>query len=59
MLKMNPPEILEVTKPQLWPEWKQRFERFRTATKLNKQDDEIQITTLIYFFRTILRDMKN
>ena len=31
-----------------WPEWKQRFERYRIATKLNKEDNEIQISTLIY-----------
>ena len=52
MLKMNPPESFEFTKPQLWPEWKQRFEPYRTATKLNKEDDEIQISTLIYSMGT-------
>ena len=45
---MNPPESFEFTKPQLWPEWKQRFERYRIATKLNKEDNEIQISTLMY-----------
>ena len=48
MLKINPPENFEFTKPQLWPEWKQRFTRYRIATKLNKEDDEIQISALIY-----------
>ena len=47
MWKVNLPERFEFTKPQLWPEWKQRFEQFRTATKLNK-DDEIEISSLIY-----------
>ena len=48
MLKINPPENFEFTKPQLSPEWKQRFTRYRIAAKLNKEDDEIQISTLIY-----------
>ena len=29
----------ELSKPQLWPEWKQRFERYRIPTKLNKEND--------------------
>ena len=31
-----------------WPEWKQRFTRFRTATKLNGESDEVQICSLVY-----------
>ena len=48
MLKINSPENFEFTKPQLWPEWKQRFTRYRIATKLKKEDNEIQISMLIY-----------
>jgi uncharacterized protein YcnI len=48
MLKINAPENFEFAKPQLWPEWKQRFERYRIATKLNKEDNEIQVSTFIY-----------
>ena len=48
MLKINLPENFQFTKPQLWPEWKQPFIRYRIPTKLNKEEDEIQISMLIY-----------
>ena len=48
MLKLDPPEKLDFAKPHEWPEWKQRFERFRCATKLNKEDEILQINALIY-----------
>ncbi|CAB4017359.1 Hypothetical predicted protein [Paramuricea clavata] len=48
MLKINAPKNFEFAKPQLWPEWKQRFQRYRIATKLKKKDDKIQVSTLIY-----------
>ena len=43
ILKLGPPEKLDFAKPQEWPDWKQRFERFRCATKLNKEDEVLQI----------------
>ena len=48
MLKLDPPEKLDFSKPQEWPNWKQRFDRFRCATKLNKETEELQINALIY-----------
>ena len=48
MLKLDPPEKLDFAKPHEWPDWKQRFERFRCATKLNKEDEALQINALIY-----------
>ena len=48
MLKLDPPEKLDFAKPPEWPDWKQRFERFRCATKLNKEDEVLQINALIY-----------
>ena len=48
MLKLDPPEKLDFAKPQEWPDWKQRFERFRCATKLNKEDEVLQINALNY-----------
>ena len=48
MLKLDPPEKLDFAKPQEWLDWKQRFERFRCATKLNKEDKVLQINTPIY-----------
>ena len=34
--------------PAKWPEWKERFARFRIATKLHKDEGEIQVASLIY-----------
>ena len=48
MLKLDSPEKLNFAKPQEWPDWKQRFEWFRCATKLNEEDKVLQINALIY-----------
>ncbi|KAI2647390.1 Transposon Tf2-8 polyprotein [Labeo rohita] len=48
MSKFNPPESFNFDRPSEWPTWRQRFARFRTATKLSKEDKEVQISTLIY-----------
>ena len=31
-----------------WPDWKRRFERYRIATKLFKEDEDIKTSTLLY-----------
>lgn len=48
MAKFNPPEKLDFTRPEQWPEWRQRFQRYRMATKLNLEDGDVQVSTLIY-----------
>lgn len=35
-----------------WPDWKQRFVRFRTAGKLDKEDGAVQVSSLIYAMRS-------
>lgn len=42
------PESFDFTNPNLWPEWKQRFMRYFVASKINKEEPEIQVSTLIY-----------
>ena len=39
---------LDFPKPKEWPDWKQRFEPFRCVTKLDKEDEVLQINALIY-----------
>ncbi len=39
---------MNFSKPQEWAEWKQRFMRYSSATKLNKEDGEVQVSTLVY-----------
>ena len=48
MPKFNPPCEFKFDCPAAWPEWKQRFSRFRLATKLNKDDGDVQVSSLIY-----------
>ena len=35
-------------KPEEWPKWIRRFERFRMAWGLSKEDEENQVNALIY-----------
>ena len=64
MAKFDPPEKFHLTQPNRWPEWKQRFERFRVAAKLNKESEDVQISSLVYsmgpeaehIMKTILSD---
>jgi len=48
MAKFKPPQNFNFEKPGEWPAWRQRFTRFRSATKLNYEDGDVQISTLIY-----------
>ena len=48
MPKFCPPEPLPFDQPSKWPEWRERFERFRIASKLHKDEGEVQVSTLIY-----------
>ncbi|KAL6482004.1 hypothetical protein MHYP_G00100840 [Metynnis hypsauchen] len=48
MAKFNPPSEFKFDRPADWPEWKQRFSRYRLATKLSKDNGEIQVSSLIY-----------
>lgn len=46
--RLNPPERFNFSNPVEWPDWKDRFLRFRMATKLNKDDGEVQVSCLLY-----------
>ena len=45
---IRPPESFNFQKPEQWTLWFKRFERFRTASGLMKESEEIQINSLIY-----------
>ena len=47
MLRLDPPEKLNFAEPHKWLDWKQHFEWLRCATKLNKEDEVLQINALI------------
>ena len=48
MPKFNPPEAMDFSHPETWPDWKDRFILYRMATKLHKEDGEIQVSSLVY-----------
>lgn len=48
MPKFHTPEAFDFTQPSTWPMWKQRFARFRIATKLDKEDQDVQVNSLLY-----------
>ena len=48
MAKFNAPSSFPFDKPSEWPDWRQRFMRYRTATKLDKEDGSVQVSCLVY-----------
>ena len=46
--KFNQPDSFQFDKPADWPEWKQRFLRFRSATKLDRKTSTVQVSSLVY-----------
>ena len=48
MAKVKPPEKFTFEKPEQWLQWALRFNRFRTVTKLDKEDETLQVDSLLY-----------
>lgn len=48
MAKFQHPGNFDFSHPERWPEWRQRFHRYRIATKLDKEEAEVQVCTLLY-----------
>jgi transposase InsO family protein len=48
MAKFHAPDKFDFRKPTDWPEWSQRFKRYRRATKLDAEDGDLQVAALIY-----------
>ena len=42
------PSPFNFAKPEEWPKWLKRFERFRQASELCKKSEESQVNTLLY-----------
>ena len=42
------PERFNFSRPEEWPRWIRRFERFRQASGLSDKSQESQVNTLIY-----------
>jgi len=52
MPKFNPPDSFDFSHPVTWLPLEQRFARFRIATKLDKEDQIVQVSYLIYAMGT-------
>ncbi|CAL9690511.1 unnamed protein product [Knipowitschia caucasica] len=48
MAKFGPPETFDFSKQAEWPIWRRRFDRYRVATKLDRDSGEVQVNTLLY-----------
>ena len=46
--QVSPPERFNFSRPEEWPKWARRFERFQKASGLEEKEDEVQVNTLIY-----------
>ena len=46
--QIPPPAKFDVSKPEEWPKWKKRFERYRIASGLDVQPGENQVNALLY-----------
>ena len=47
-MAFKPPASFTFHDPHAWPAWKERFGHFRLATKLSKEEGEIQVSSLLY-----------
>ena len=45
---MPPPKNFSFSKPEEWPKWFRRFQRFRQASGLSDKSSESQVNTLVY-----------
>ena len=46
--RVEVPEKFNFSRQEDWPKWSRRFERFRQANELAKEEETSQINTLIY-----------
>ena len=46
--QVSPPKSFNFSKPEEWPSWIRRFQRFRVASGLSEKSSENQVNTLVY-----------
>ena len=46
--ELQTPALFPFNSPDEWPKWKQCFEQYRVASGLSKEDDECQVSALLY-----------
>ena len=45
---LQPPQPFRFDTSNEWPKWRRRFEQFCVASGLSKEDEERQVSTLLY-----------
>ena len=50
-------EKFDFAKPEEWPGWSKRFERFRQASDLASKTEEVQMSTLMYSMGDKVEDL--
>ena len=48
-IRLTPPEPFDFSKPEEWPRWKRRFEQFSYASGVSGENNQRQISTLLYY----------
>lgn len=48
MPRYSTPDSFDFDKPAFWPEWKKRYERFRSIEKIDQESGRLQVDSLIY-----------
>ena len=48
MAKLQAPQNFDFNHPEKWEDWIRRFERYRIASKLHGEDENVQVNCLIY-----------
>ena len=47
-IRFEPPPVFDFKNPDEWPHWKRRFEQFRLASGLAKEEESRQVSSLLY-----------
>jgi len=47
-VSLQPPPPFNFNSPDEWPKWRRHFEQFRVVFGLRKEDEETQVSTLLY-----------
>ena len=55
--QMPPPKSFNFSKPEEWPKWFRRFQRFRQASGLTDKSEENQVNTLVYTMGDVADDI--
>ena len=55
--QVPPPKPFNFTKPEEWPNWIRRFERFRQASGLSEKSQANQVNTLVYTMGDVADDI--